>query len=239
MILYYEFLLNCLIQDNGAGHLNVSVDLLSFFSRMHWRDIAGKRSFPSWFFTLIHLLHGSMFFIYYIWVFRVWVFRVWLTQHSFSNSWFRQQKNSREPQRTKDCPRPGHGFPAPSSQLSKPHQADSWEAKCLSFTHTVDQSHPGLSHSHKYALFLQTKSSITPRFKGVDSSTQILLNAFLQVSAHMCSRALFLLFQWPWNSSSLSSSVNPSPVTICNHILFNKIQIPFPGCPALGPLPKP
>lgn len=63
MILHYEFLLNCLIQDNGAGHLNVSVDdLLSFFSRMHWRDIAGKRSFPSWFLTLIHLPHGSIFF---------------------------------------------------------------------------------------------------------------------------------------------------------------------------------
>ena len=63
MILYYEFLLNCLIHDNGAGHLNVSVDdLLSFFSRMHWRDIAGKRSFPSCFFTLVHLPHGSMLF---------------------------------------------------------------------------------------------------------------------------------------------------------------------------------
>lgn len=41
MILHYEFLLNCLIQDNGAGHLNVSVDdvMLSFVSRMLWRDM--------------------------------------------------------------------------------------------------------------------------------------------------------------------------------------------------------
>lgn len=64
MILHYEFLLNCLIQDNGAGHLNVSVDdvMLSFVSRMLWRDIAGKSSFPSWFFILIHQPHGSMIF---------------------------------------------------------------------------------------------------------------------------------------------------------------------------------
>lgn len=47
MILHYEFLLNCLIQDNGAGHLNVSVDdlMLSFVSRMHWREHCREKKF--------------------------------------------------------------------------------------------------------------------------------------------------------------------------------------------------
>ena len=76
MILHHEFLLNCLIQDNGAGHLNVSVDdlMLSFVSKMFWRDMAGKLSVPSWFFIIIHQPHGNMIFYLLCLIFQSVIF---------------------------------------------------------------------------------------------------------------------------------------------------------------------
>ena len=65
MILYYEFLLNCLIHDNGAGHLNVSVDdLLSFLVECTGETLQGKEVFLHVSLHSFTCLMGACFFIY-------------------------------------------------------------------------------------------------------------------------------------------------------------------------------